>query len=179
MIVDVAIVELHERVWTLGVVGNNQCPAQILGSLGSSSLIIGVSVRRTWLWSDGIRITIGEWRCSPKQCLAGVCQSSSTGNAHLIVSRSGLAWSCLFPTDGEQLSSFGKIGSDAFAAFAIWETWFAKSLATIEHLVNIGKTAKILHQFLVPPCTEEVELTLDEVTLLLRGTGHQCKVLKT
>ena len=94
------------------------------------------------------------------------------------MSRIGLARSSLFPTDGEQLSSFGKIGSDAFAAFAIWETWFAKSLATIEHLVNIGKTAKILHQFLVPPCTEEVELTLDEVTLLLRGTGHQCEVLK-
>ena len=130
-------------------------------------------------WSDGIRITIGEWRCSPKQCLAGVCQSSSTSNAHLIVSRIGLAWSSLFPVEGEQFSSLGKISSNAFAAFAVRETWLSQSLATVEYLVDIGKTAQILNKLLVPPCTEEVELTLDEVTLLLCGTGHQCEVLKT
>ena len=45
VVVDVAIVKLHECVWALGVVGSNQCLAQILGSFGSSSLIISICVR--------------------------------------------------------------------------------------------------------------------------------------
>ena len=179
VVVDVAIVKLHERIWALGVVGCNQCLSKILGSLGSSSLIISVCVRRTWLWSDGIGITIGEWRCSPKQCLAGVSQGSGTSDAHLVVSGIVLARSGLFPVEGKQLSSLGKVGSDAFAAFAVRETWLIQGLTTVEHLVDIGKTSQILNKLFVPPCTEEVELALNEVTLLLRGTGHQCEVLKT
>ena len=46
-------------------------------------------------------------------------------------------------------------------------------------MINIWQTAEILHQLEMKPSTEEEQLTLDGILLLLGGSGHQVHILQT
>ena len=46
-------------------------------------------------------------------------------------------------------------------------------------MINIWQTAEILHQLEMKPSTEEEQLTLDGILLLLGGSRHQVHILQT
>ena len=46
-------------------------------------------------------------------------------------------------------------------------------------MINIWQTTEILHQLEMKPSTEEEQLTLDGILLLLGGSRHQVHILQT
>ena len=115
----------------------------------------------------------------PEIVLAKIAQCHDLVDAKLVMTR-GLLTSCgLIPIDRQQVGSLAEVLSSLGCTFLIRETRQGQLTTGIQHLIDVWKTTQLLHHLEMPPCTEEIKLTSNQVFLLLGSSCQLVEISKT
>ena len=85
----------------------------------------------------------------------------------------------IIPVVRQQVCSGTEVFGTFLRTLLEGETWQVERTGSRNHMVHIRETTEINHLLQMPPGTEEEQLTLDEVFLLLGRIGHLIQILQT
>lgn len=131
---------------------------QNLSCLLSIFLIIIISL--AILAGTSLRTILHQRTSSPKIGFTKITKSHDLIDAKIILTLCGSTCRSLIPINRQQIGSLAEICCRFISAFLIRKAWQIQLGIGIEISIHIRHTTKILHHFLMPPCTEEIELTL-------------------
>ena len=174
MVVDITIVELCEGVLCLATLHELQAFAERLGStLGIVSVVVVGVV------TVELRSMLVERAGSPEQHLAEIAEGRDLVDTQLVLAEGLLTHGSVVPVYRQQVSSLAEILCAAVGTLLEAQARIVELLVGIDRMLDVRHATEILHDLLIPPGTEEIELSCDEVTLLLCGGGHLVEILET
>ena len=119
-----------------------------------------------------------ERRTGPEIHLTQVAECHELVDTQIVLTLSLFTRNHIIPVQRKQFVCSFEVFSTAVSTLLERQTRQFWNLAIFKSLVDVGKTAEVAHQLKVPPCTEEIHLTEQQVTLIIR-TYHRTDILNT
>ena len=126
----------------------------------------------------GLLKLLHEGRTGPEIHLAKVTECHELVDAQVILAMCIVTGNHVIPIQGKQFVCPFEVFSTAFCTFLERQARQLGNFAVFKSLVHVGKTAKVAHQLEMPPCTEEIHLTEQQVALIVR-TYHRIDIFQT
>ena len=119
-----------------------------------------------------------EWRSSPEENLSEVAKSTGLGDTQVIMTLCAQTGGMVVPVGWQQVGCTTIILCTFLSTLLEREARQIQLVAWLKRLVNVRQSAKEVHQLMMPPCTEEQELSFEHILLICR-TLELVEVLKT
>ena len=175
MIVDVFVLKLCQCILCLTSFHKREQFTKSLSCLLSIFLIIIISL--AILAGTCLRTILHQRTSSPKIGFTKITKSHDLIDAKIILTLCGSTCRSLIPINRQQIGSLAEICCRFISAFLIRKAWQIQLGIGIEISIHIRHTTKILHHFLMPPCTEEIELTLYQFFLFSTSSHKLVDIL--
>ncbi len=175
MIVDVFVLKLCQCILCLTSFYKREQFTKSLSCLLSIFLIIIISL--AILAGTSLRTILHQRTSSPKIGFTKITKSHDLIDAKIILTLCGSTCRSLIPINRQQIGSLAEICCRFISAFLIRKAWQIQLGIGIEISIHIRHTTKILHQFLMPPCTEEIELALYQFFLFSTSSHKLVDIL--